>query len=292
MEISSEKISVVVQGPVDCDMTWRCLASIRNALPNAQIILSTWEDAVVQGLENFYDDLVLSHDPGMIDSSVRNLNRQLVSTKAGLALVKRRFILKIRSDMLLVSSTFLRYYGRYEKETYCGQKHRMLITNYYTRNPRIFPLVYHPSDWLLFGTSEDVKNYYDIPLAESCGGGYTPEQYIFTRYLMKNGEDVNDSPLIKCHLEDIVSTERVFAECFVVLDYKKLFDVRFLKYHPNIHFDSFSLVRFRDWYLYYRKYCRNDKSVLLRIKYILYSAVSDLLGYMIKLRRKMLGRGK
>lgn len=177
MKIESEEISVVVQGPVDCCMTRRCLTSIRASLPKAQIILSTWKDAIIQELEHLYDDLVLSDDPGMVDASVRNLNRQLVSTKSGLELARGKYILKMRSDMLLESSTFLRYYGRYEDGIYCCQKHRMLITSYYTRNPRIFPLVYHPSDWLLFGTSEDVRNYYDIPLAKQysdTGGGIHP----------------------------------------------------------------------------------------------------------------------
>lgn len=95
----------------------------------------------------------------------------------------------------------------------------------------------------------------------------------------------------KMSLDEIVSTERAFAECFVILNYRKLFHVRFLKYNPNIHFDSFSLVGFRSWYLYYRKYCLKDKSIMLKIEYALYSAISDILGYMIKMRRKILGRG-
>ena len=59
----------------------------------------------------------------------------------------------------------------------------------------------------------------------------------------------------------------------MVLDYKKIFDVRFLKYNPNTRFDSFSLVRFRDGYLYYRKYCLNDETITLKIEYALHSAI-------------------
>ena len=78
-------MSVVVQGAIDKDYTSKCLASIRKYLPEAEIILSTWEGCDVEGLD--YDNLLLNKDPGTSDlirkypfEHPNNVNRQIVST--------------------------------------------------------------------------------------------------------------------------------------------------------------------------------------------------------------------
>ena len=47
--INSKDISVVVQGAIDKENTPKCLESIRKYLPDAEIILSTWEGSEVEG---------------------------------------------------------------------------------------------------------------------------------------------------------------------------------------------------------------------------------------------------
>ena len=59
--IDSKDISVVVQGAVNKNETPKCLKSIRKFLPNAEIILSTWEGSDTKNLD--YDILVLNKDP-------------------------------------------------------------------------------------------------------------------------------------------------------------------------------------------------------------------------------------
>ena len=54
--INSIDISVVVQGAIDKENTPKCLKSIREFLPNAKIILSTWKNSNVENLD--YDMLV------------------------------------------------------------------------------------------------------------------------------------------------------------------------------------------------------------------------------------------
>ena len=61
-KIKSKDISVVVQGAINSEVTPKCLESIRKYLPEAEIILSTWEGSDVVGLD--YDKLVLNKDPG------------------------------------------------------------------------------------------------------------------------------------------------------------------------------------------------------------------------------------
>lgn len=41
--MKSNDITVVVQGAIDRKLTPKCLKSIRKHLPDAEIILSTWE---------------------------------------------------------------------------------------------------------------------------------------------------------------------------------------------------------------------------------------------------------
>ena len=49
-KITSRDISVVVQGPIHKGRTKKCLQSIRKNLPEAEIILSTWDDNCTTGL--------------------------------------------------------------------------------------------------------------------------------------------------------------------------------------------------------------------------------------------------
>ena len=59
--INSNEISVIVQGAIDKTETPKCLKSIRKYLPDAEIILSTWEGSDLNGLD--YDVLVINQLP-------------------------------------------------------------------------------------------------------------------------------------------------------------------------------------------------------------------------------------
>ena len=61
-KITSRDISVVVQGPIHKTRTKKCLQSIRKNLPAAEIILSTWQNSSVNGMD--FDILVANEDPG------------------------------------------------------------------------------------------------------------------------------------------------------------------------------------------------------------------------------------
>ena len=86
--IKTEDISVVVQGAINKEETPKCLKSIRKFLPEAEIILSTWEGSDISAIDGLYDVLLLNKDPGCgyyykNESGIKsnNLNRQLVSTR-------------------------------------------------------------------------------------------------------------------------------------------------------------------------------------------------------------------
>lgn len=110
--IKSKDISVVVQGAINPTETPKTLKSIREYLPDAQIILSTWEGADVNGLD--YDILIENKDPGTVllisrknKKIYNNVNRQLLSIQEGLKKVERKYTLKFRSDLILENANFL-----------------------------------------------------------------------------------------------------------------------------------------------------------------------------------------
>lgn len=143
MSLTADQIAVVVQGPVMAagDLTSECLRGLRRLLPGAQLILSTWEGSETAGLE--CDDVVISADPGpgvaRLDggSMVTNVNRQIISTRAGLEPVARPYTLKSRTDLLLEHAGFLQFFGRWSRRAPGAQlfAERVLILDHFSRSP-------------------------------------------------------------------------------------------------------------------------------------------------------------
>lgn len=169
MQIKPSDISVVIQGRVDPIATKRCVDSIRRILPHAEIILSTWKNQPISALA--YDMLVENDDPGATEwhqSTARNnTNRQIVSTKNGIAKSSRPYVLKIRSDAHLESANFLNYFGRYPKRhpEWSFLKHKVIASTLFSGHPHHSPFtLFCPSDWFHFGLREDVQAIWDLPL--------------------------------------------------------------------------------------------------------------------------------
>ncbi len=266
-KISDKDISVVVQGPIVPELTRKCLSSVRKTLPEAQVILSTWEGSRVEGLD--YDEIVLSKDPRAErvrkddDTSVNNINRQLVSTNAGCSKAKRPYLMKLRSDLLIKSDRFLE---EFQKHTVTGRhfQTKVLILDYYTRHPYIIPVPFHPSDWFMFGRREDVVNYYDEPLMPEAEMLYfsthsnrasffrgvlhrfTPEQWICIKFLEKSGENPKCETYYDCSPTALKMTIQMFREDFIVID-SAASGICFTKYNPNHAMEHFTLISHIDW---------------------------------------------
>ena len=182
--IESEDISIVVQGAINETETIKCLKNIRKYLPNAEVILSTWEGSDVKDLNGLYDILVLNKDPGFgyyykTETKVKlnNLNRQLYSTQEGLKRATKKYAMKVRSDIILTNANFLKYFDLYPKrdKKYSLFKHKILTSTVFSRfvfndylNGNRFPEIkinFHVSDWWFFGLKEDLNLYFNIPLA-------------------------------------------------------------------------------------------------------------------------------
>lgn len=177
MDLVFQKISVVVQGPVQSSkarkqqegITEKCLLSIRQHLPGATIILSTWKGQDISHLE--YDKLVLSDDPGQNEDAYCPLNyhRQVLSTKAGLAVVTTPYAMKLRSDNFLIGNEFVKIQKAFPKNS---NKYKLLTekvvinSNLFRRTSHGHKVVFNASDFFYYGLTTDLKLIWEQPLFE------------------------------------------------------------------------------------------------------------------------------
>ena len=284
-------ISIVVQGAVTQN-TACVLMTLRKTLPGSEIILSTYEGTNTDGLD--YDKLVLSYDPGAFIQNrklnvLNNVNRQIVSAIAGLKTVKRDYALKIRSDILLESADFLEYFGRYDGRSPPKLfNSRVLVCSSYTRNPRAYPVAYHPSDWIFFGETKDLTDYFDTELMGYDNAlwfdthkresrlfkdnlcRYFPEQWLCINFISKH-KDIKVKCFYDVSHKNIEQTEEFLASSTVVLNCRQ-WGITFTKYNPNRYNDEGSLISFKDWETLYKRYCLKETGinwVIYRIRGIL-----------------------
>lgn len=270
--IESSKISVVIQGPIDWSiynetghgMTQSLCQSIRKLLPESEIIISTWHDQKVDALD--FDIVVYSKDPGPQGTwpsfTPNNVNRQIVSTAAGIKSASREYCLKIRSDIILKGTQFLIEFEKLGNIPAGNKKifSKPIITNNLSsRNTKEIlkklpghPLPFHPSDHVSFGLTEDVKTLWDISL-QSDNDSYffieksqpsrfrlnelsklTPEQFIFTSAISKK------FPVGIKHFADsrheLIDVSEYYMRTHIVSIPDRIFSIDFPKYHTPHHF--------------------------------------------------------
>lgn len=285
MKITPDQISVVVQGGVSKEFTPSCLKSIRKHLPQATIILSTWEGSNVGGLD--FDELVLSPDPGAIarmyaperniGDNPNNINRQIVSTLAGLKKVKTKYALKTRTDFFMEKGSFVKYFDKFDKRTeeMAVFKQRVLsvLGNRSSHRP------FFPFDFLFFGLTEDLIYLFDIPLMSKSDAEYfndheprnlenwmftqglfkyIPEQHIWMHCLSKKYSGVFDM-MKDCSdktEENIIVSDKAFANNFVCLGFNE-YGIYPMKKSLEwvVKEDSFFMLFFYEWKKLYQKYC-------------------------------------
>jgi hypothetical protein len=258
MQVHPTDLSVVVQGPIiraapgdaAAPTTADVLASVRAHLPGAQLILSTWRGEDLAGLP--CDDLVLSNDPGAIAPNpdfrhrLNNVNRQLVSTAAGLRLATRRHALKLRTDTPLLHARFLQI------DRAAQQRHlrwrllseRVLLPKELSLHPAVVPSLYYGSDVFQFGLAEDLRALWSAPLApepqtsrafdvgsppplvynvvEGPCVRMAPEQYYLVSYLQRRGVRAALSYLCDCSLAQTATSLLFMANNFAFVPAEEL----------------------------------------------------------------------
>lgn len=189
---NGENVSVIIQGPIhgqpgdpiEAQLTRRVTASARQFLPAAEVILSTWKGANADGLD--YDTIIYNDDPGAVplnDTSLKhisnNLNRQLVSTSAGLSRATCQFAIKLRTDCPFLRSVDFHPIEEGTRDpAWTILEQPVIALNIVTRHPLRLPVLFHLSDIFHAGLLTDLRTIWNIPLVEEPG---------FTRALASMG---------------------------------------------------------------------------------------------------------
>lgn len=178
MTIRGADIGFVLQGAVgeaDHAQLVRTIAGLRERLPGCQIVLSTWPDCASYSAVGA-DTVIYSDDPGPLHSVrpdgkfLNNVNRQIVSTRQGLAVIDRPFAVKLRVDCSLDHLGFLQLYQSYAVEL---NQERIVTCAFFSVDPKMFEQVpFHISDWFQFGPVNELRAYWDCPLM-------TPEDAVY-----------------------------------------------------------------------------------------------------------------
>jgi hypothetical protein len=205
------KLTIAVTGPLHTEatskvpvtrVTERLLLQIRDALPLAPIILSTWDkpkfQEKIEGIE-----VVLSEDPGpqVWGKHQSNLNRQIVSSRNAVLKTESEYVLRIRTDFLFFD--FSKILVQFSKQLHRDQiSHSKL--GVLDHSQILFWKPYFICDFLQIGTTNQVKKYWDAPLQ--------------TLNEFKVGhKETCIHEFDKCHLKDF--PERFAPEQYLALNY-------------------------------------------------------------------------
>ena len=295
-KIKSNEISVIVQGPIHKQRTKKTLKSIRKYLPNAEIILSTWENSNVNGLD--FDILVLNKDTGNVRQKAfkrkkvfSNINRMILSTNKGLEKVSRKYTLKLRTDICIDNTNFLTMFNSFPArcDKYKLFEKRILASTVFSRyfietykKQKAIP--FHVSDWWFFGLTCDIEkfllsaelvdepsfsNYFEYPenkdkksIYEGFSWRFAPEQYLGYSCFSKYFDDIK---MIDCSdYSDLINkkSQICLANNFIFLEYKYS-GIRNLKYSASKNELLFgnqylNLYTYYNFELEYKKYCDSN----------------------------------
>lgn len=167
--VSPSEISIVINGPTgtfkDRDLALQTLESVQRILPGAEIVFSTWNGSLLVPSDGIR--LIHSSDPGgYLDINERpvNINRQIVAVNAGLAVITKPFVLKIRHDTPLVNANLTNFPVRVEDSVYRLFNHKISMPNICVRNPKAMMQLFSICDLVQFGMAEDIKKLWCLPL--------------------------------------------------------------------------------------------------------------------------------
>jgi hypothetical protein len=248
MKIKFEEISVIVRGLIvgagETDekkkFTKRALLSVRQHLPGAKIILSTWKGSNVEGLD--YDELILN-DPPIAptllksDGTLKFMtgNNQIVAMRNGLEKSQQKYTLTMRSDMILLGTRFVDYFLEFNqtKDSVVFEKRIVTLPTYNPRRKAVYSFLFNVSDWLYFGLTADIQKMLDIPLmsedrllGEKENGHYLydenfeTEQYIWSTFLKKYQPVPLPQPKFFSE-EALVASEESYARNLILLPAQK-----------------------------------------------------------------------
>lgn len=196
--------AIILRGQIvyENHYTEKTIEFYRATYPNAPIIVSTWKSEITNEFyaacqKNFVD--LLGNIPPTI-SGQGHMNYQLENAFQGVEYARKnfnvKFILVTRTDQRLNRADFLLHFKNLLK-TFppVGKKLKMRLValgNFHTCKW----IPFHVSDFLMFGATEDIKNFYGIP-QQTHEGKYILNHYnrwSYIRQVLARQELRNEFP--------------------------------------------------------------------------------------------------
>lgn len=221
------KFGLLLQGPVvqSNDFTNNTIQLYQSIFPEALIVLSTWEDQNVQGINS--DKIVILKNKYPPIQSYKNFNKMVYSINLGLRYFEEigiEYILRTRTDQRIQEENAIEFFFELLKlfplkDTIKNQRSRLITLNLYT----LKYVPYSISDMFQFGHISDLKDYWNVDTSQlkvshKTGMFYvdekencSPEILLATRYAK--------SKLNKKYNYTLESYYQFIAERFIVLDY-------------------------------------------------------------------------
>jgi hypothetical protein len=234
---------------------------VRKLYPAAEIILVTFDKIPNEILElNIASYTIPDTGPTYTRQSGRddNLGRQVSQILKAISEASGKWVLRLRTDMSLVKKI----------DSSLFDPNLIYIPTLFSRNPAIFPLLFHPSDLSYYGLKNKVYEYIQASASEigfrspsnltnkrfiNLGSHALipfPEQRLFLNYLNKKNPDWNlslpyatyfDIPLLKLAEKSLADTFALIPEGIFIYPnrfrrvYPGLSTIFSLKTWPNSH---------------------------------------------------------
>jgi len=268
--VDSRDIGVVIQGEVK-ETTVETVRSIRKHLPGAQVIFSTYNGEDVDGIDA--DVIVKSEDPGYCGivrkypyEQKNNVNRELVTSRAGIEACTARYCIKLRSDMILTGTDFLDIYNRVSKymTTESVVSRRIMVEALSTSKSGI--INFGISNLWFMGLTSDLQRLFSADLYKDVGKrdfkseyrcNLIPEQHIAysfyaNSYMPFFSEFVGLNNVVDDSLELRTEYERFIANNFVCVE----FPVSKVVFPKELYTNNSAAYKCNMSYEYWLKLCR------------------------------------
>jgi hypothetical protein len=239
---------VVIQGPLYAGMeniAQSAVESVRQHLPEAEIIVSLTDSETsceIDGAKLIYTPPPIVFDD--INGNINNVNKLIISVQSGLSVATRKYVIKTRSDHRFESDAVLTLL--HEIEQNAGEPDLFSVpvglTNLFLRNPVKTPYLFHLSDTVQFGRTEDLQHIWAIDLVTKgevtlkngprinplgTFQGYTifrlvPEQSVCLKFLATKGLNFKLKHSSHTSLVLLLAWEKILTRNFRVYDWSLL----------------------------------------------------------------------
>ena len=167
--------AIVIQGPLEYkdNYTLSTVRLYREWYPNVPIIISTWKNEVTDAFRDSckqYSVIILENNFPK-ESGVSHVNYQIESSLKGIGYVKNhtssKYVLKCRTDQRINRTDFL-IYLRNLLNTFPPNGNKLNERIILFGTDKWIP--FYSCDFFYFGTVEDVRKIFDIPLQSNKDG--------------------------------------------------------------------------------------------------------------------------